>query len=228
MLDFVMANSPLRFQYMKGYSDYYPKFSGSKKEGASIEPQMLNGKLLGSELKNLQPPYIPTPAGVVIYSRDYKWLAIAKVSARGVKAAAQSAARYVKAKLLGQVPLTMGQALAAGLRVGLQRAKVDVWLKTPLLDLELDAQGKVVGAVVQREGTNTLLKAKYGVVMASGGFEQNLKLREQYQPYPASNKWTMGAKTNTGDGILAGEKVGADLDLMDDSWWGPTIPLSPH
>ena len=44
----------------------------------------------------------------------------------------------------------MGQALAAGLRVGLQRAKVDVWLKTPLLDLELDAQGKVVGAVVQK------------------------------------------------------------------------------
>ena len=63
--------------------------------------------------------------------------------------------------------------------------------------------------------------------MASGGFEHNLKLREQYQPYPASNKWTMGAKTNTGDGILAGKKVGADLDLMDDSWWGPTIPLSP-
>ena len=63
--------------------------------------------------------------------------------------------------------------------------------------------------------------------MASGGFEQNLKLGEQYQPYPASNKWTMGAKTNTGDGILAGEKVGADLDLMDDSCQGPTIPLSP-
>ena len=26
MLDFVMANSPLRFQYMKGYSDYYLNF----------------------------------------------------------------------------------------------------------------------------------------------------------------------------------------------------------
>ena len=68
---------------------------------------MLNGKLLGSELK-ISTPYIPTPAGVVIYSRDYKWLAIAKVSARGVKAAAQSAARYERN--LGQVPLTMGQA----------------------------------------------------------------------------------------------------------------------
>ena len=93
MLDFVMANSPLRFQYMKGYSDYYPKFSGAKKEGASIEPKMINGKLLGADLKRLEKPYIPTPAGVVIYSRDYKWLAIAKVSARGVKAAAESAAR---------------------------------------------------------------------------------------------------------------------------------------
>ena len=95
------------------------------------------------------------------------------------------------------------------------------------MDLELDDNGTVTGAViVTRDGVNTLIKARYGVVIASGGFEQNKKMREQYQPYPATNKWTMGAKSNTGDGILIGQKVGADLDNMDDAWWGPTIPFS--
>ena len=30
---------------------------------------------------------------------------------------------------------------------------------------------------------------------------------------------------NTGDGIVAAEKLGAALDVMEDAWWGPTIPL---
>src|SRR4029077_1897357 len=30
---------------------------------------------------------------------------------------------------------------------------------------------------------------------------------------------------NTGDGIIAAEKLGAALDLMEDAWWGPTGPL---
>src|SRR5699024_7554796 len=31
---------------------------------------------------------------------------------------------------------------------------------------------------------------------------------------------------NTGDGINAGMRAGATVDLMDDAWWGPTIPLT--
>jgi 3-oxosteroid 1-dehydrogenase len=40
----------------------------------------------------------------------------------------------------------------------------------------------------------------------------------------------VGARSNTGDGIQAGSRAGAALDLMEDSWWGPAIPLpdSPY
>src|SRR5688572_20385725 len=53
MLSFVMANSPLRFRYMAGYSDYYPELPGGLAQGRSIEPDMFNGKLLGAELARL-------------------------------------------------------------------------------------------------------------------------------------------------------------------------------
>ena len=37
--------------------------------------------------------------------------------------------------------------------------------------------------------------------------------------------WTTGSQFNTGGGISAGITAGAEVALMDDSWWGPTIPL---
>ena len=50
-------------------------------------------------------------------------------------------------------------------------------------------------------------------------------MREKYQPQPTSVDWTTGSQFNTGGGILAGIAAGAETDLLDDAWWGPTIPL---
>jgi 3-oxosteroid 1-dehydrogenase len=107
------------------------------------------------------------------------------------------------------------------------RAGVPLWLKTSLLDLSVDADGKVDGAVVARDAVNTRIYAKKGVILASGGFERNLAMRLQHQPHPIGVDWTLGAPSNTGDGIVAGEKLGASTDLMDDAWWGPSIMLTP-
>ena len=61
MLSFVMANSPLRFRWMEGYSDYYPELPGGLPNGRSIEPDQLDGNILGAELARLNPPYIASP-----------------------------------------------------------------------------------------------------------------------------------------------------------------------
>ena len=50
-------------------------------------------------------------------------------------------------------------------------------------------------------------------------------MRVKYQRAPITTDWTVGAKANTGDGIVAGEKLGAALDMMEDAWWIPTVPL---
>ena len=120
----------------------------------------------------------------------------------------------------------MGQALAAGLRAGLIDAKVPLWLNAAMKDLSIDGSGKVDGVIVAVKNKNTLVKARYGVVVASGGFEHNEEMRQKYQRKPIGTEWTLGSEANTGDGILAGQKAGAALKFMDDAWWGPTIPLT--
>ncbi|MEV6019097.1 3-oxosteroid 1-dehydrogenase [Streptomyces sp. NPDC051997] len=224
MISFVMANSPLRFRWMEGYSDYYPELPGGLPGGRSMEPDQLDGTVLGAELDRLNPPYMAVPAGMVVFSADYKWLTLAAVSAKGAAVATACLARGTKAALLGQKPLTMGQSLAAGLRAGLLAAQVPVWLNTPLTDLYTES-GAVTGAVVTRNGAAGLVRARRGVIVGSGGFEHNAAMRAEFQRQPIGTAWTVGAKENTGDGIQAGRRAGAALDLMDDAWWGPAVPL---
>ncbi|HEU4426044.1 MAG TPA: 3-oxosteroid 1-dehydrogenase [Pilimelia sp.] len=225
MISFVVRNSPLRFRWMAGYPDYYPELPGGMPDGRSIEPDVLDGNVLGAELAHLNPPYLPAPGGVAVLGAEYRWLVLAAVNARGAAVAAGVAARHAAAVLAGKKPLSMGQALAAGLRAGLLDADVPVWLDTPLLDLQFDTSGRVTGVLVSRSGAHVLVKATRGVVLGTGGFEHNADMRAEFQRQPIGTGWTVGAKENTGDGIAAGRRAGAALDLMEDAWWGPTIPL---
>ena len=224
MLDLVLRHTPLEFAWVSGYADYYPEAPGGQAAGRSIEPVPLDGRVLGPDLAALSPPYLPAPPGVIITQRDYRWLSLGPRHPRAIAAAARVAGRAARARLLRQRPLSMGQALAAGLRAGLATASVPVWLDTPLTGLS-STDGRVAGVEVTRDGQPAVITARRGVLLAAGGFERNAEMRQQYQRAPVDVAWTTGAAGNTGDAIRAGQAAGGALDLMDDAWWGPSIPL---
>ncbi len=85
--------------------------------------------------------------------------------------------------------------------------------------------GRVTGVRAVRDGKPVLIRARRGVLIATGGFEHNEQMRRRYQREPIGTDWTTGAPGNTGDGIVAGQELGAATGLMDDAWWGPSIPL---
>ncbi len=111
------------------------------------------------------------------------------------------------------------------MRAGLSRAGVPVWLETPLTGLVI-TDGRVTGVEATKDGQPVVIKARRGVLIATGGFERNAQMRAEYQRQPIGIEWTVGSPGNTGDGIVAGQEAGAGLDLMDDAWWGPSIPLT--
>ncbi|MGH3861622.1 3-oxosteroid 1-dehydrogenase [Actinokineospora sp.] len=223
-VSFVLANTPLELAWVPGYSDYYPEAPGGLPGGRSVEPKPLSAKLLGAERARLNPPYLKAPTGMAITQADYKWMNLMARHPRGLLRTMRVAGRRMLSLLRRREMLTMGQALSAGLRVGLSRAGVPLLLETPLVDLCVE-DGRVTGVEVERGGKKVVLRARHGVVLTSGGFERNERMRKEYQREPITADWTVGAVENTGDGIEAGMRAGAAVDLMDDAWWGPSIEL---
>ncbi|CCW13994.1 3-oxosteroid 1-dehydrogenase [Rhodococcus aetherivorans] len=225
MLSFVLKHSALELQWVPGYSDYYPEAPGGRLGGRSVEPKPFDGKRLGDDLALLEPDYVKGPPNFVITQADYKWLNLLMRNPRGPVRAAKVGMRYLWARATRKHLLVRGQALMAGLRVGLRDAGVPLLLNTALTDLVVE-DGVVRGVRVESDGRTDTIRARRGVLIASGGFEHNEQMRTQYQRAPIGTEWTVGAKANTGDGIRAGQALGAAVDFMDDAWWGPSFPLT--
>ncbi|MEV6768075.1 3-oxosteroid 1-dehydrogenase [Nocardia sp. NPDC051030] len=223
-LEFLIQNSPLRMQWVPGYSDYYPEAPGGRAHGRSIEPTPYNAKALGAELATLAPDYAKAPKNFILTQADFRQVHLGLRNPRAPFRAIRIGARWLKGNLLRQHLLARGQALSAMLRVGLQQANVPLLLNTPLVGLRTE-NDRVTGVIVEHEGVDRVLTARRGVVIAAGGFEHNGAMRKQYQREPIGTEWTVGAKSNTGDGIRAAQSLGAAIDFMDDAWWGPSIPL---
>ncbi len=116
--------------------------------------------------------------------------------------------------------LVGGRALIGRFLAALDKMPtVTCWRNTPLLELIM-ADGNVVGAVVDHDGATVRVQARRGVLLASGGFEQNAAMRTEYG-VPGDAHDTMGAPGNTGGAHRAAIAAGADFDLMDQAWWSP-------
>ncbi|MEK9720995.1 MAG: FAD-binding protein, partial [Quisquiliibacterium sp.] len=106
--------------------------------------------------------------------------------------------------------LVMGNALVARLYLSLLKQGVPVMFKTLVTELVMDA-GKVVGVLAQSQGKTLRLVATRGVMLATGGFGGNPRLRQQLMPAPVP-KHSFAPPANTADGIALGLSAGALLD----------------
>ncbi|MCR4434549.1 MAG: flavocytochrome c [Clostridiales bacterium] len=90
----------------------------------------------------------------------------------------------------------------------------EIMLETKANELIVE-NGKVVGVkATKTDGTPVTLRANKGVVMATGGFGANPEMRAKYNIYWEKmplDMPTTNSPTATGDGIIMGEAVGANL-----------------
>ena len=223
-LEFLESQSPhLRFFWCRGYSDYHPEYPGGRPEGRSIEALPFDKRKLGTMEADLLDTGIRGPAGLWITATDFHDLGQATRTWLGKRALLRAAGRVASNVVLRRRMATTGQALIARLRLALAEAGVEVWLQSPVTEVVRDGgSGRVTGVAVDRNGSVQRLQAGQGVILASGGFDHNPELRAKYLG-SVEHDWSMGAPTNTGDGIRFGEDLGAALDLMDDAWWMPAI-----
>ena len=76
--------------------------------------------------------------------------------------------------------------------------------------------GRVVGVKAEKkDGTEVILHANKGVVLATGGFSANKEMRQEYDPTLGENLGTTNSPAIVGDGIKMGEQVNANLIGME-------------
>lgn len=208
----------MKWVWGKGYADYYPERPGGKPMGRSIEAKTYNVKRLGKWADRLR--YV---VRLPLYAKDAHKIAVAFRTLEGFLTAAGSIGlKATFPRLIGKQLVGLGNAVTGRLLEMLVARGVPIWLNSPLRDLIIEG-GRVVGAVIEREGKPVRVGAVRGVMLASGGFEKNAAMRRQYQEAPITDAWTSGTEGNTGHPIEIAHRAGAALALMDDAWWGPTI-----
>jgi 3-oxosteroid 1-dehydrogenase len=213
------------FFWIRGYSDYHPDKGGSPL-GRGLWATPIDRRLLGEEMATLHPGVrrMQLPLGAWITSVDlHELLAVRWGGLRHKKILLKLGWRILRARVLGERVGASGQALTTRLRLTLRERGIEIWRETPMRELITDGDDRVVGVVAERDRRPLTIRARRAVVLASGGFDHNLALRERYQP-GITQDWSLGAASNVGDGILAGESLGAATDLMEDAWWQPVMP----
>jgi succinate dehydrogenase/fumarate reductase flavoprotein subunit len=81
--------------------------------------------------------------------------------------------------------------------------------------LVVDADGAVVGAVAQRFGAERSLRARGGVILATGGFIHADEMLKRHLPLALRCKVRVGAEGDDGSGIRLGMAAGAATLHMD-------------
>ena len=101
--------------------------------------------------------------------------------------------------------------------------KIQVLLDTPAKSLIQDKSGRVIGVVADNFGSKVTVKAKDGVILATGGFGANVAFRQKVN----TGVWkhvrlddTIGCtniqKAAQGDGLFMAQKAGAELIGLSD------------
>ncbi|WP_370328991.1 FAD-binding protein [Mycolicibacterium hippocampi] len=223
MMEFLENLSPwLEFVWKPGYADYYPEAPGGSALGSTINVEAIDLRVLGDEEQNLLTPLALAPKGIWFGPKDLRLFYQVRQSWRGKAVLLKLIWRMFRARVFGDRMAAIGQSLAARLRLAMKQQGIPLWLSSPMTELITDVDGAVTGAVIEKDGRGIRVRARRGVVIASGGFDHDMKWRAEHLP-EVDKDWSFGNPAAMGDGIRAGEKVGGTTELLDEAWWFPAI-----
>lgn len=208
----------VRWAVAKDYPDYYPDRPGGK-IGRGIESKPFDARRLGEwRATSRTGDSIPAPM-----QTDDVWLLMrAWSSFSGFVRGARFVFRTLGGILSGKRLYGFGGGLMLQLGYIAKQQGTEILLDSPLTGLVKDDDGRVVGATVAAPGGVLRIRARHGVILGAGGFAANTAWREKYHGIPG---YTSAAEGDLGTAIEAGVEAGADVALMDDAWWGASVPI---
>ncbi|MEV0709491.1 FAD-dependent oxidoreductase [Nocardia aurea] len=203
MVDFVEEHSGVRFEIADGFPDYKPELPGGRPTGGrSLSPVAFDLTRLGEWSDR-----------ITAFPADWS----------NVGFDAETRARlHVNVDNEAGDPCVAGTALVAGLLAGVLAAGVQP--RTDARAVELIAEdGAIVGVRIATATGELAVRARGGVILATGGFEWDRNLVKAYLRGPMHG--AVSPPNNTGDGLRMAMAHGADLGTMSEAWWVPIVRI---
>jgi succinate dehydrogenase/fumarate reductase flavoprotein subunit len=201
-ITYLEANTSVRLRPVQTYPDYYPDLSGATLGGRVLEPVPFDGRRLGAQFSLLRRPLpeFMLFGGMMLERSDIPHFRRVFRSPRSALRVAQLLLRHAKERcfLDRGATLCLGNALAARLLHSLQQRQVELRCNSGSTNLVLEG-GTAVGVDV---GGHTL-RARRGIVLATGGFSHDPALRARLLPTMAG-MISAASPDSTGDGIRCG------------------------
>ena len=209
VVDYLHRKTEVHFVPSGKHPDYRD-LPGAAVSGRALAPAPFDGRLLGKDFERVRPP-IPefmVLGGMMAGKDDIPRLIHRFKSVGNFVYAGRLFLRYLGDRLRYSrgTRVVMGNALAARLYYSLKQREVPVLFDSTVQDLVREG-GRVAGAVLRTPGGTLRVKARKGVVIATGGYGHNPRLRKQFMPAPTP-PYTVACPTTTGDGIELGLRHG--------------------
>ncbi len=214
---YLETHTKVQLQPVVTYPDYYPDLPGATLGGRVLEPVPFDGASLGRDFALLRDPLpeFTLAGGMMISRQDIPHLRRAGKSMRSAWHVGKLLARHARQRLRAPrgTTLYLGNALAARLLASVRECGVTLAMATPLHALRL-RDGRVADVVLTpaaADAPGTTLRARRGVILATGGLSHGGQLRARYVPKAAGSLTATVSPGTAARGATLAQQVGAAL-----------------
>ncbi len=204
-LKFIEDNTPLKFELVH-HPDLYVEAPGGKLSGRMVSPLPISRNILGIWRDRIRGSTMPQ-----IFT--YRELIVGSILSQPVRSLLAMAPTLLYRWLTRRVG--KGNALVTGLLRGCLDRGCEIMIGTAAerLVTEDKSGGRVCGVEARAGMQPVRIRARKGVVLATGGFEWDPTLLARH--FPGEVGLIASPRTNTGDGHKMAAAVGAELARMD-------------
>ena len=204
VIKFIEAQTDIRFRALK-WPDYHPELPGGT-YGRSLSAGLFPGEKLGALRPRLRGSLtFPIP-----------------VSSNDLEDGVDIFDPAIIGERLEKGLVGVGNALVAGLAASLVEKGVHVLFGMRAQGLIMQ-DGAAAGVTGSQTGEPFQMRARRGVIIASGGFEWNAGLVKDLLRGP--HEGAASPSDNEGDGLLMAAEAGAALANTDEAWWMPIMKI---
>ena len=209
----------MRFRRPRDWPDYHDDLPGGSRESRTLMAENYNMRRLGSWADRLATHL--RMKSLPIGTDEYPSLFLVRRSLAGKITAMKAALGLLRNRLPGTEIVANGAAIQGRMLEMAFGRGVEIFPEAEVADL-IEEDGRVAAVKLRSGDHSSVVRARCGVLLNSGGFSRNADMRRELQRAPIHSGWTNANAGDTGEIMRMAMQLGAATDALDAAVWVAT------